>query len=86
MQKCSSCVQNVFKISGRQCIDESFLIELVIAEAHQTTPSGAAQEVSALGFVALVLRRRWRIFSSFSTTSLVRFLLPKIAYGLESLG
>ena len=76
----------MFKISGRQCIDGSFLIELVDTEAHQTTPSGAAQEVGALVFVALVLRRRWRFFSSFSTTSLMRFLLPKLAYGLESLG
>ena len=69
----------MFKISGRQCIDGSFLIELVITEAHQTTPSGAAQEVGALDFVALVLCRRWRFFSSFGTTSLMRFLLPKIA-------
>ena len=76
----------MFKISGPQCIDESVLIELVITEARQTTPSGAAQEVGALVFVDLVLRRRCRFFSSFSTTSLMRFLLPKIAYGLESLG
>ena len=33
-------------------------MELVITEAHQTTPSGAAQEVGTFGFVALVLRRR----------------------------